>query len=507
MKGVFRLLVLLILGLSSALAFAPYRITSVMYLVLILLVFVINNSKNLELFLLVYWWAFWYFLGNVFWIYYSLHDVAQLNIFLSVILVGVFPLCLAVFPAVAIFVAFNYFEGGLRRILALSSSLTLSELIRANFLTGFDWASIGYSQISVWPDSLSSFLLPFVGIYGLSFVTVLIASSISELIRSSVAELIRGGYRFCVGGGCRLIILPLVILSLSFLDIDWIEYEDSMTVSLVQGNIAQSLKFDEDIKRESDSFYLRAISDERSELIVLPETAFTDVYSSDVFADVKSKLKEKDQNAIIGIFDELRVDGEVKYFNSAVLLPDDTQRYAKQHLVPFGEYIPLIFPWFFKLLDIPMSNLESGFWTEGLEIQRSSGKLNVAVNICYENGFNDELMDTAARSNLMVNISNLAWFGNSSAQFQHLQISQARAMEFARPLISATNTGLTAFIDHKGNVNSELEPFTRDILRAEIQTVSGLTPFARAGNLPIGILSALILFFLRTRVPILRSMI
>ena len=178
-----------------------------------------------------------------------------------------------------------------------------------------------------------------------------------------------------------------------------------------------------------------------------------------------------------------------RYFNSVVSVTGREQRYSKDHLVPFGEFIPLpwLTGWLYRFMDIPLSGFTPG-GTQQAPLTLASER--VAFNVCYEDSFGEELIGPAREATLLANVSNMAWFGNSNAAWQHLQLAQTRALETGRPMVRATNTGLTAAIDHRGQVLAEMPQFTRGVLEVTVQPRSGLTPYMRWGNLPV-VLAAL----------------
>jgi apolipoprotein N-acyltransferase len=179
----------------------------------------------------------------------------------------------------------------------------------------------------------------------------------------------------------------------------------------------------------------------------------------------------------MGVF---RRDEAGRIYNAAVGLGTaPVQHYAKQHLVPFGEYSPPLFGWFYRLVQIPMSDQTRGAPDQPpmqLDGQR------VALNICYEDLFGAELIRALPAATLMLNISNLAWYGDSLAQPQHLQIARVRALETGRPMLRSTNTGMTALVRPDGEVAGVLPAFERGVLRVEVQGYQGLTPYARWGD-------------------------
>ncbi|MQM32652.1 MAG: apolipoprotein N-acyltransferase, partial [Candidatus Accumulibacter phosphatis] len=166
-----------------------------------------------------------------------------------------------------------------------------------------------------------------------------------------------------------------------------------------------------------------------------------------------------------------------------------SQRYSKVHLVPFGEFVPPGFAWFMAMANIPMSNFTAGAARQP-PLQLAGQK--VSVNICYEDAFGEEIIGALPAATLLVNISNVAWFGDSLAPAQHLQIAQMRALESGRMMLRATNTGMTAIVEVDGRIRSTLPPFTRGALVDKVQGYAGATPFVRFGNGPAITLAALL---------------
>jgi apolipoprotein N-acyltransferase len=218
-------------------------------------------------------------------------------------------------------------------------------------------------------------------------------------------------------------------------------------------------------------------------LTVLPETAIP-LFFDDIPRDILRDLTQHGQ-ALLGVAIRATDGG---YVNGAVLLtPTFTQAksaekpgvYAKRHLVPFGEYAPPGFAWFFQLASIPLSDFSAG---PRQQSPLAIGDQRLAPNICYEDIFGEELLTALPTATLLVNLSNTAWFGDSLAQPQHLQIARLRALETGRPMLRATNTGMTALIAPDGTVQAALPPFTTAALTVTVQGHRGLTPYARWGN-------------------------
>jgi len=172
------------------------------------------------------------------------------------------------------------------------------------------------------------------------------------------------------------------------------------------------------------------------------------------------------------------------------------QRYDKIHLVPFGEFIPPGFGWVLAVLKIPLSDFTRGSLEQTPFVLAGQ---KVAVNICYEDAFGEEISRVLPEATLLVNVSNIAWFGDSLAPPQHLQIAQLRALETGRTMLRATNSGMTAIIDHRGRITAALAPFTRGVLSGVAQGRSGATPYVRWGNAPLLALALLICGLLARR--------
>jgi apolipoprotein N-acyltransferase len=263
-------------------------------------------------------------------------------------------------------------------------------------------------------------------------------------------------------------------------------------VALLQGNVAQDMKWQPDKVRATLEHYIQMAAASSAQLIVLPETALP------LF---ESRLPEADRARLAAI--GRRNGGDVlvglptgsldaAYYNSVISLGRAaSQRYHKVHLVPFGEFIPLkaVWGWVIEVLHIPLSD-----FARGTTDQRplAVGGQKVAVNICYEDGFGTEIARQLPEASVLVNVSNLAWFGDSFAPWQHAQMSQMRALETGRMMLRATNTGVTAIIDSAGRMQAYLPLFTTGSLSGRIQGYTGSTPYVRWGNRPMLVLWAVL---------------
>ena len=272
-------------------------------------------------------------------------------------------------------------------------------------------------------------------------------------------------------------------------------------MSLLQGNIPQELKWDEARFAATVRWYQRMTRESTARLTILPETAiprFLDLLDPELLRSLAQSARSRGADLIIGL--PVR-EATGRYYNSVLSLgASPVQRYDKIHLVPFGEFIPPGFGWVLSVLKIPLTDFSRGS-AEQAPLALAGQK--IAVNICYEDAFGEEIIRFLPEATLLVNVSNVAWFGDSLAPHQHLQIAQLRALETGRFMLRATNTGMTAIIDHHGNIAAALPAFTQGTLNGTAQGRSGATPYVRWGNAPVVVLALLVcgLLALRRRKP------
>ncbi|HET7776755.1 MAG TPA: apolipoprotein N-acyltransferase [Azospira sp.] len=423
-----------------------------------------------------------HFLGGVSWIYVSLHDVGGMP--LPVAAAATLALCayMALYPALAAWGARYLDRAGMaswRSACLLAASWVLSEWGRGWVLTGFPWLALGYSQS---PPSPLAGWAPLLGVYGVSLCTTLLAAfgALAVVTRKLLPAAIA---------------LALLGLGAGLAQVAWtMPVGAPLKVALLQGNIPQALKWQPERFLDSLSTYVALARDNPADLTVLPETAVPALYDQlppEFLADLKALAARRRGDILLGVPVADESGGERRYFNSAIgfgAAPE--QSYSKSHLVPFGEFVPPGFRWFLDLMHMPMSDFSSG---GSAQPTLALAGQQVAPNICYEDVFGGEIIHALPRATLLINLSNTAWFGHSLAQPQHLQIAQLRSLETGRPMLRATNTGMTAVVMPDGRVQAVLPPFTRGALVAEVRGYTGLTPFARTGNTVALFLASLLL--------------
>ena len=393
---------------------------------------------------------------------------------------------LSLYPALCGYLANRFFKK--YYLLALPALWLITEWARGWILTGFPWLNIGTSQT----DSLLANFATVIGDYGISFIVCVIAVSIANLFIGKLKTKIIGGS----------LILFIFIISLSLENVSWTKATgQKLNVALVQGAIPQEIKWRPEYRDKTYEIY-SSLSQPywSSDLIIWPETAIPSYYHT--ASDFIDKISDTRQNAnayfMSGIVNkDIASD---KYFNSILLMDGAHRFYNKHHLVPFGEYLPLksMLDRFLRFLQIPMSDFSSGeFENKVLE----TDKAIFGMSICYEDAYGTEIRQALPEANILINVSNDAWFGDSFAPHQHLQIARMRAIENGRYLLRATNTGISAIIDNKGKVIAKSPQFKPHALNAEAELFNGATPFSQYGNVFILSLSffLLLLSFLLQR--------
>jgi len=473
-------------GGITILAFAPYRMYWIMPLALTVLAHQMERAPK-RAFWLGYAWGISAYICNFNWIYLCLHDVAGMPAVLAGLLTLLLPACLGVFTGLAAWVTIKISERTqtgrpVRWLLLFPAAWTLSEWLRGWVFTGFPWGQIGYSQITESP------LSGFAPVGGILCVTLMLALSSGILCLA-----VFSGKWVRITAGVLLLLIWGGALELK--QISWTTpVGKPISVALAQGNVPQSIKWDPISFETTLSLYARQIAATRADLMILPETALP-VFLNDLpqaYIDMLINLARKNGTALaVGI--PRRTDKQDGYLNAVVALTEPGMPYyAKNHLVPFGEFIPLpwLTGWMYQLMDMPLSGFSRGGANQAPLILAGQ---KIAFNICYEDSFGEELIGSAAQSSMLANVSNLAWFGKSQAASQHLQLAQTRALENGRYMLRSTNTGMTAIIRPDGEVDAIAAPFTRQVLLGFAEGRSGLTPYMKHGNRPLILLCLLML--------------
>lgn len=376
------------------------------------------------------------------------------------------------------------FKQGLMGILLFGALWTLAELCRGQLFTGFPWGAGGYAHLQ---SSLAGYA-PWIGVYGIGAVAAWVAMGVPVFVSMLMAGRTKAWLMLALVLCMVSVVIPI---GLQNSDDEFTQAAGKMKVRLLQGNIPQDEKFIPGQGVQTAlSWYGQQLMASQEPLVVTPETAIPVLPQQlpptywqalkDKYAPsrLEGQLPATPQTALIGL--PMGSSG-TGYSNAALALgPEEvTYRYDKLHLVPFGEFVPPFFQWFVRMMNMPLGDFVQDRPPAG--VLKWQGQ-RLLPQICYEDLFGEEMARYFAKPedapSVFVNMSNLAWFGDTSAIPQHVAISRMRAMEFQRPVIRATNTGLTGLVDAKGDVIAALPSFTRGALVLEFEGRVGLTPYA-----------------------------
>ncbi|OYW36748.1 MAG: apolipoprotein N-acyltransferase [Hydrogenophilales bacterium 12-61-10] len=474
------LLASLFAGALAVGGFAPFNIWPLPLLSLaVLFTLLLRTSSRRAGFRVGFAWGLGFFLTGVSWIYISLSVYGGMSMGLAGLATLVFCGLMALLPALvgALQAPASGAKCGpasatLRLLLGIPLLWGMSEWVRGWIFTGFPWLTLGYSQV---PASPLAGYAPVLGVYGVSFVMALIAALLAWGLALRRLPALRVW--------ALVAVLVLGITGQLLRGVVWTTPLGAPTsVALLQGNVPQDMKWQPGKTRATLDSYARLAAASPAQLIVLPETALP-LFESKLPAADRARLAaigRANGGDLLAGLPTGSLDGA--YYNSVISLGSaPSQRYHKTHLVPFGEYIPLkaVWGWVITVLHIPLSDFARG---DPDQRPLAVGGQQVALNICYEDAFGEEIIRQLPAATVLVNVSNLAWFGDSLAPWQHAQMSQMRALETGRMMLRATNTGLTAIIDTRGRLLASLPPFTQGSLSGTIQGYTGSTPYARWGN-------------------------
>lgn len=481
-------LLAILAGAVMPFAFAPYGIypLAILSLGVLFALWLPVSAKRAFLRGLLFGVAM--FAVGIHWIYISIHGFGGVPIALALMLSAMLVVYLALFPACLGYLL-NRFLPGLavrtaliKLIIIFPSAWALSEWLRGWLFTGFPWLSLGYSQV----DGALSGIAPVLGVYGVSWLLAVCAGLLVSVVflRQLKTRLV------------AVIAIAGVLLVGSILKtVDWTQqHGEPIRVSLIQGNIPQELKWEKTVYQPTLDRYLDLTRQHwDSDLIIWPETAISDFYhrAEDFIDAVWYEARETQTDLLTGV---LYLDLQSgNYYNALVGLGEEKSFYYKSHLVPFTEYLPLenIFGSIVDFMQVPMSSFSSGRLDQA-PMQLAGNA--VGMSICYEDVFGEEMALAIPNNSLLVNVSNDGWFGGSSAAYQHQQIARMRALELGRPLLRATNTGVSSIMDHKGSLIANSELNVEDVITAEVQPRQGLTPYVRVTNHGIVIGSLLLIF-------------
>jgi apolipoprotein N-acyltransferase len=435
-----------------------------------------------------------YFVIGLWWLYISLHDVGGMNAALSCVAVFLLSAYMALYFALAS-LTLSLLKRSRTIGLCLASSWVVMEFLRGYIFTGFPWMGLAESQF----NGPFAPIAPFFGGLACTFLAIWTSWEILQLKKHTVVSFI------CI---TAVISITQLVGLITFTK----PTGDPITIRLIQGNFEQTLKFNPQSISQQIDFYTNEIRKAAANLIIIPETAFPWPQNNlpiGLLNYLQNFSNASGSNILLGLIGEVPSADGIQYTNRATGLSphSDPYQYDKVHLVPFGEFIPPGFHWFVKAFRVPMSDFARGKIEQAPFAITRTGQAHIyaAITICYEDVFGGELAHRLNQSdkpvNLLINMTNLAWFGKSQASSQQLRLSQLRSLETGLPSLRATNTGITSVLGSDGRILSSLPEFTQASLITQVQAYSGKTPYVRWGNLPILSLSCILLIwgFIRYR--------
>lgn len=487
-------LIVFVIGCATTLVFAPAEWAILAPLLTLPLLFIALTASPKEAAAHYFWFGFGLFLTGTYWIYISVHVFGNAALWIAVLLMVGLSLIMATLLWIAGWLTSRLSHGEPWRLLFIGpAAWVFIEWLRGWILTGFPWLAHGYGQI----DSPLAGWAPVLGVYGVSLMLLFSTAAILVVIMTTGKERLLAA---------SLVVIPWVaggILSA----VEWTEpYGDPIRTTIIQGGVSQDQKWLREQRQATLDFYRSStLRVAESELVVWPEVAIPalNYQVEDYLNSIDSDAKRNRQTVLVGILEQNGERSvEPRIYNSVFLLGSkERQVYRKRHLVPFGEYFPVpdsVREWM-RMQNLPVSDLTPGRDDQSLLI--SANRVQIAVAICYEDAYGAEQLYAFPGADVLVNVSNDAWFGDSIAPHQHLQIARMRALEVGRYAVRATNTGISAFIGPFGELLETGKQFEADIMTADIRARKGTTVYARYGNWPVSGFCIVLLgaFWLRSR--------
>ncbi|NND53367.1 MAG: apolipoprotein N-acyltransferase [Gammaproteobacteria bacterium] len=464
-----------IAGASLVLTFAPFEMPWLAPLPLALLLWLLRDAAPAAALRYGFLFGLGFFGCGTYWLYVSLNVLGGLLPPFAVLLMLCLIAATATFVAAAAWLTVRVTPRGsvwLRGLIVFPAAWVLTEWGRGWMVTGFPWQSLGYGQVETPFGTLAAIT----GVYGVTWAVVLMAGALYVAVMR--------------GWATRMLLAASVIVMLAGLqssyDKQWtVDAGKPLRIGLVQGAIPQELKWNPAQLQPTLDLYRRlSLELPDRDLIVWPEAAVPALPFEvpDFLEEMHEVMVERDTQLFTGILTFQPENGT--FLNTLWAIGAEQGQYHKRHLVMFGEYFPL--PNFVKrwlrIMNLPSESIAPGADDQPLLTARG---VPVAATICYELAFGAEQLGFLPEAQLLINVSNDAWFGDTIAPHQHLQIGQMRARESGRWLLRATNTGITAVVDPAGQVTERIAQFEPGVIIADVIPRSGATPYVRAGNYPV----------------------
>jgi apolipoprotein N-acyltransferase len=480
-----RRLIAFVAGAALAAAFAPLELWPLAILCPAVLMRLWQGAAPRAAAAAGFWFSFGTFLAGTYWLFYSIHHYGPAPAWLALALLLGLSAIMGLYQAALGYGIARWLpaSGAARFLIAMPAAWLLIEWWRGWFLGGFAWLSLGYSQSDTWLAGLA----PIVGVYGLSAALLLGAGAVAWLLGGA-----RGRLR-----AAALIALALPWpVGLALRGISWTHPAGApVSVAIVQGAIPQDEKWLES-NRDTTLRLYKSLTEQvlGTRLIVWPESAPADL-ANDLVPYITGLYREARSRGSALVMGVLRADppapgrDEPRYYNSVLALDSSAHWYDKHHLVPFAEFFPVpqfVRTWL-RLQSLPYSDFTPG---PADQPPLPAAGLLLGTTVCYEDAYGSGMLDDLPAADALVNVTNDAWFGHSSARYQHLQIARMRALEEGRYLVRAANDGISALIGPHGEVVARAAEFRPVVLVSKLTPERGLTPYARVGNWLIVMLGA-----------------
>ena len=472
-SALVRALLALVAGVALAGSFAPLNLWPLAILAPALLMWLWQDAPPREAARLGFWFSFGTFAAGTYWLYFSIFIVGHSPVWLAfVLMLGLAAIMGLYHAALGYCVARWLPRGGLASWLVVTPAAWLfMEWWRGWFLSGFSWLSLGYSQTDTWFASFA----PVVGVYGISALLLVCAGALVAIVLGTRRQMLAGLVTF---------VIPWALGAALYWH-SWTQVSGAPTsVAVIQGSIPQDEKWI-DANREATLALYESMTQKvlGTQLIVWPESATADL-ANNLVPYINKVYREAHAHGSALVMGVLRADGkepDTHYYNSVMALGDEVSWYDKHHLVPFAEFFPVphfVRTWL-RLMSLPYSDFTRG---AAYQPPLPAAHLQLGATICYEDAYGSTMIQVLPLADALVNVTNDAWFGHSTARHQHFQIVRMRALEAGRYLVRAANDGISGVVGPHGEVIARAQEFVPAVLVSRIVPMSGLTPYARVGN-------------------------
>ncbi|HEY7886995.1 MAG TPA: apolipoprotein N-acyltransferase [Steroidobacteraceae bacterium] len=467
-------------GALLACSFAPLQWWPLAILCPAALMWLLEDASPRDAAWTGFWFGFGTFLAGTYWIYVSVHDLGKAPVWLTVaVMFGLIGI-MAVYHGVIGYLVARWLprRGAWRWLVGMPAVWLLVEWWRGWFLSGFSWLSLGYSQTDTWLAPLA----PILGVYGISLVLLLSAGALVGLVRGTARVRVAAALIIVVPWGAGALLGP----------VQWTHPSaPPVSVAIIQANIPQEEKWQDAYEDQILARYRKMTESALgTKLIVWPEAALPEPANNllPYLALIDRETQARGSSLVLGTV-RASEDGQ-RYYDSILALGKQASWYAKDHLVPFAEFFPVphfVRTWL-RLMSLPYDSFARGGTNQS---PLPVAGLQLGATVCYEVGYGAYMLRMLPKADALVNVTNDAWFGHSTARYEQFQMARMRALEEGRSMIVATNDGISAIIGPQGKVLASAPPYEPYVLRSSVTPRAGLTPFARVGNWLIICLAAL----------------